>query len=166
MLKEAGCRYVIVGHSERRADHGEGNAIVRAKTAAVHRAGLIAILCVGEREVARLSGTAAAVVGRQLAQSLPESATAANTVVAYEPVWAIGSGRTPSGSDIAAMHGLIRRALAGRAANGEEMRILYGGSVKAQNAREILRASDVDGALVGGASLDADAFWAIAQSIP
>ncbi|HXQ64975.1 MAG TPA: triose-phosphate isomerase [Alphaproteobacteria bacterium] len=166
MLKEAGCRYVIVGHSERRADHGEGNAIVRAKTAAAHRAGLIAILCVGEREGARLSGTAAAVVGRQLAQSLPKSASAANTVVAYEPVWAIGSGRTPSGSDIAAMHGLIRRALAGRAANGEEMRILYGGSVKAQNAREILRASDVDGALVGGASLDADAFWAIAQSIP
>ena len=105
-------------------------------------------------------------VGRQLAQSLPKSASAANTVVAYEPVWAIGSGRTPSGSDIAAMHGLIRRALAGRAADGEEMRILYGGSVKAQNAREILRASDVDGALVGGASLDADAFWAIAQSIP
>ncbi|MFI4988032.1 MAG: triose-phosphate isomerase [Alphaproteobacteria bacterium] len=166
MLKEAGCRYVIVGHSERRADHGESDAAVRAKAAAAHRAGLVAIVCVGESEAERLAGQAEEVVGRQLVGSLPEGAAAASTVVAYEPVWAIGSGRVPSAGDIAAMHGFIRRHLAGRAAGADAMRILYGGSVKAQNARTILATADVDGALVGGASLKAGEFWAIAQSCP
>jgi triosephosphate isomerase len=166
MLKEAGCRYVIVGHSERRLDHGEGDAAVRAKAAAAHRAGLIAIVCVGESEAERLAGSADAVVGRQLAGSLPPSATALNTILAYEPVWAIGSGRTPMRAEVVAMHGHIRKVLAGRTAGGEASRILYGGSVKQANAREVLASSGVDGALVGGASLEADEFWAIVQSCP
>ncbi len=166
MLKEAGCRYVIVGHSERRADHGESDALVGAKAAAAHRAGLVAIICVGETEAERRASKAEAVVARQLDGSLPDGAVAASTVVAYEPVWAIGSGRVPSAADIAAMHGFIRRRLAGRAEGAAAMRILYGGSVKAQNAAAILATADVDGALVGGASLKAAEFWAIARSCP
>jgi triosephosphate isomerase len=166
MLKDAGCRYVIVGHSERRADHGETDAVVRAKAAAAHRAGLVAIVCVGESEAERLAGKAEDVVGRQLAGSLPPGAAAGNTVVAYEPVWAIGTGRTPTLEDIAAMHGFIRGSLAGRVAEPASVRLLYGGSVKAQNAREILGIADVDGALVGGASLKAEEFWAVARSLP
>ncbi len=166
MLREAGCRYVIVGHSERRLDHAEGDEAVRAKAAAAHRAGLIAIVCVGESESERRAGSADAVVAHQLGGSFPPSATALNTLVAYEPVWAIGSGRTPTRAEIAAMHGRIRQVLAGRSSGGEATRILYGGSVKPANAREVLGTSGVDGALVGGASLKADEFWAIARSCP
>jgi triosephosphate isomerase (TIM) len=164
MLADAGCRFVIVGHSERRSDHGETDALVRAKAAAAHRAGLVAIVCVGETEAKRLAGRANDVVGRQIADSLPEGADPSNTVVAYEPVWAIGTGRTPTTEDIAAMHGFIRKTPGGRKADLTGMRILYGGSVKASNAVEILGLAEVDGALVGGASLKADEFWAIAQA--
>ncbi|HLI11372.1 MAG TPA: triose-phosphate isomerase [Alphaproteobacteria bacterium] len=166
MLADAGCRYVIVGHSERRADHGESDAIVRAKAAAAHRAGLTAILCVGESEAERDAGRALEVVGAQLAGSLPPAATAANTVIAYEPVWAIGSGRTPTPAEIGEVHGFLRRALKGRVDEPGAARLLYGGSVKAANAAAILAIGDVDGALVGGASLKAEEFWAIAQSAP
>ena len=166
MLREAGCRYVILGHSERRKDHGETDAMVRAKVAAAHRAGLAAIACVGEGEAERLSSQALKVIGRQLAESLPDSCTAANTIVAYEPVWAIGSGRTPAPGEIAEMHGFIRRAIEGLGADSAATRVVYGGSVKAANAAEILRIPDVDGALVGGASLSAAEFWAIARSCP
>lgn len=166
MLAEAGCRYVIVGHSERRTDHAESDSVVRAKASAAHRAGLIAIVCVGESEGERLAGKANDVVGRQLAGSLPEGASAANTVVAYEPVWAIGTGRTPTAEDIAAMHRFIRDSLKGRIGDSELVRILYGGSVKPSNAAEILKIRDVDGALVGGASLKASDFLAIAQACP
>lgn len=166
MLKDAGCHYVIIGHSERRRDHGETDEIVRAKAEAALRAGLIAIVCVGETEMERLASQAEAVVERQIECSLPKGSTAANTIIAYEPVWAIGTGRTPSSDDIAAMHGFIRRNLTGRADKQEIMRILYGGSVKVQNASEILKLAEVDGALVGGGSLKAGEFWAIAQSSP
>jgi triosephosphate isomerase (TIM) len=166
MLREAGCRHVILGHSDRRKDHGETDAMVRAKVAAAHRAGLVAIACVGEGEAERLSSQALEIVGRQLAGSLPNSCTAANTIIAYEPVWAIGSGRTPTPGEIAEMHGFIRRALEGLGADPAATRVVYGGSVKAANAAEILRTRDVDGALVGGASLSAAEFWAIAQSCP
>lgn len=165
MLRDAGCRYVIVGHSERRQDHRETDAQVRAKAAAAHRAGLIAIVCVGETEAERDSGQAESVVARQLGGSLPDGASASNTVIAYEPVWAIGTGRTPTAEDIAAMHGKIRRELAGKLTGPSDARLLYGGSVKASNAAEILGIPDVDGALVGGASLKADDFWAIAQAV-
>jgi triosephosphate isomerase len=166
MLADAGCRYVILGHSERRIDHGERDAIVQAKVKAAHRAGLIAIACVGEDEEQRQSGRALEIVGRQLAGSLAESCSAANTVIAYEPVWAIGTGRTPKREEIAEVHGFIRQALASRAQPMGEARILYGGSVKAANAAEILSIGDVDGALVGGASLKAEEFWSIARACP
>ena len=164
MLKDAGCSHVILGHSERRADHGEGDAVVRGKALAARRAGLVAILCVGESEAERLAGNALAVVERQLAGALPDGMDAASVVVAYEPVWAIGTGRTPTAGDVAEMHGHIRRRLAGRLADPARARILYGGSVKPGNARELLALADVDGALVGGASLVAADFWAIATS--
>jgi triosephosphate isomerase len=164
MLRDLGCRFVIVGHSERRHGHAETDQLVKAKAAAAHRAGLTAIICVGETESERTSGQASAVVGRQVEGSLPESAEASNTVLAYEPVWAIGTGRTATPGDVAEMHAFIRRALGGSLETPESMRILYGGSVKAGNARELLAIADVDGALVGGASLHADEFWAIAQS--
>jgi len=162
MLAEAGAIAVIVGHSERRADHGEDDAMVRAKAEAAHRAGLIAIVCVGETEAERDAGDALAVVSGQLAGSLPDGATAADTVVAYEPVWAIGTGRTPSLDDIAEMHDAIRAELIKRfGAEGDGMRVLYGGSVKPGNAAEIFAVSNVDGGLVGGASLKASDFSAI-----
>jgi len=164
MLRDAGCAYVILGHSERRQDHGETDAMVRAKVAAAHGAGLTAIVCVGETEAEREDGRAFDVVAGQLAGSIPDGATAANTVVAYEPVWAIGTGKTPTLDDIAAMHGHIRSQLAARVASADGVRILYGGSVKPSNAAEILALADVDGALVGGASLKAEDFWAIARS--
>ena len=159
MLADAGCAYVIVGHSERRADHGEPDALVRAKAAAVHRADLTAIVCVGESAAERDAGQAFAVVESQARGSLPEGATAANTVLAYEPVWAIGSGRTPSAAEVEAMHTHLRTGIAGGT------RILYGGSVKADNANELMAVSGVDGALVGGASLDAESFWAIVTAL-
>jgi triosephosphate isomerase len=164
MLKDAGCSHVIVGHSERRADHGESDAAVRAKAEAARRAGLVAIICVGESGAERLAGQAPTVVASQLAGSIPPDMGGDTLVVAYEPVWAIGTGRTPSLQDVGEMHAHIRRHLAGSVADPARIRILYGGSVKPANAGELLAVTDVDGALIGGASLEAAGFWAIARS--
>jgi triosephosphate isomerase len=165
MLADLGCRYVIVGHSERRADHGETDALVRAKATAAIAAGLVAIVCVGESDAERVGGVAERVVGRQLAGSLPDGATPDTCVLAYEPVWAIGTGRTPTAADILAMHGFVRGQLRSRLGEAAaRIRILYGGSVKPANAAEILGLDNVDGALVGGASLEADSFMAIAAA--
>lgn len=162
MLADAGAKAVIVGHSERRHDHGETDAIVAGKVEAAWRAGLVAIVCVGETEAERDRGEAEAVVARSLAGSLPAGVEARNTVVAYEPVWAIGTGRTPTTDEIEAMHGLIRARLTARFGPGADgVRLLYGGSVKPDNAAAILALKDVNGALVGGASLKADSFLAI-----
>ncbi|HVI51837.1 MAG TPA: triose-phosphate isomerase [Candidatus Sulfotelmatobacter sp.] len=167
-LKDLGAAYVIVGHSERRADHGESDEIVRAKAAAAHAAGLVAIICIGETETERDAGLTIKVVGEQFLGSIPEGATAANTVIAYEPVWAIGTGRTPSIADVAEVHGAIRSlavdTLGAEIAGG--LKILYGGSMKPSNAKELLALEDVDGGLIGGASLKVEDFWAIAQSCP
>jgi triosephosphate isomerase len=165
MLRDAGATCVIVGHSERRAGHGESDAVVRAKAEAAHRAGLTAILCVGETRAEREGGRAVEVVSGQLRGSLPAKATPADLVVAYEPVWAIGTGLTPTPADVADMHGAIRALLSeiyGQA--GARTRILYGGSVKPANAGELLGLANVDGALVGGASLKAADFMAIAAT--
>jgi len=163
MLKDAGATAVIVGHSERRSDHHETDAQVRAKALAAHRAGLAAIVCIGEQRSEREAGKTLEVIGRQLVGSLPDNATGANLVVAYEPVWAIGTGLTPTPADVAEVHGFIRRELSGRyGAAGAAVRILYGGSVKPENAAELLAVAEVDGALVGGASLKAADFLAIA----
>jgi triosephosphate isomerase len=164
MLKDAGCAYVIVGHSERRTDHGETDAQVRAKAMAAHRSGLNAIVCIGETAAQRDGGETLVVVARQLAGSLPDAAKATDTVVAYEPVWAIGTGRTPTAAEIAEVHGRIRADLKTRFRDGAEFRILYGGSVNAKNAAEILRIAEVNGGLVGGASLDTQSFLAICRS--
>jgi triosephosphate isomerase len=166
MLADAGCRYVIVGHSERRTQHGETDDVVRAKAKAVHAAGLIAIVCLGETEAQRAGGETLAVVDRQFRAALPAGATAANTVVAYEPVWAIGTGKVPTTVEIAAVHAQLRTLARARVGDGERLRLLYGGSVKAGNAAEILAIANVNGALVGGASLQAEDFWAIARSCP
>src|SRR5687767_9958391 len=166
MLADAGAGAVIVGHSERRADHGETDAAVRAKTLAARRAGLTAIVCIGETEAERDTGEALDVVGRQLAGSVPDGEPT-DIVVAYEPVWAIGTGRTPSEGDVAAMHAHIRAGLASRfGAAGRDVRILYGGSMKPANAAAILRVPDVNGGLIGGASLKAADFLAIARAAP
>ena len=163
MLKDAGASAVIVGHSERRSYHQETDADVRAKALAARRAGLCAIVCVGETRAERENGRALAVVGTQLDGSVPDGATAENLVVAYEPVWAIGSGLTPTPSDVAEMHAFVRQRLGSRLGEeGQGIRILYGGSVKPSNAKELLHVANVDGALVGGASLKADEFLAIA----
>jgi len=165
MLKDAGAAAVIVGHSERRTYHKETDADVRAKAAAAWRAGLLAIVCVGETRAEREGGRARAVVERQLDGSLPDGAAPETLVVAYEPVWAIGTGLTPTPADVAEMHGSIRARLSSRLGDmGQAIRILYGGSVKPANANELLRVADVDGALVGGASLKADEFLAIAAA--
>jgi triosephosphate isomerase len=162
MIADAGGTTVIVGHSERRANHGETDADVRRKAMAAERAGLTAIVCVGETRAERDAGQTLAVVGRQLAGSLPDRLTATSLVVAYEPVWAIGTGLTPTVKDIAEVHAFIRAELAARdEAAAVEMRILYGGSVKPDNARELLHVANVDGALVGGASLKARDFLGI-----
>jgi triosephosphate isomerase len=166
MLKDAGCTYVIVGHSERRAEHGETDAVVRAKAAAAHVAGLVPILCVGETLAERERGEALEVVARQLAGSLPAGLRAEQVAVAYEPVWAIGTGRTPTTEEVAAVHAHLRSRLETAVKGGAEVRLLYGGSVKAANARELLSVANVDGALVGGASLNAAEFWTIAQCCP
>lgn len=167
MLRDVGCSYVIVGHSERRTDHGETDALVQAKAAAGHAAGLTAIVCIGETEAERDSGKTLDVLARQIAGSVPAGAKAADTVIAYEPVWAIGTGRTPTSAEIAAAHRHIRERLAARiGAEAQATRLLYGGSVKPSNAAEILRLDDVDGALVGGASLNAADFAAIARNCP
>jgi len=163
MLADAGATAVIVGHSERRSDHGESDSQVRDKALAAHRAGLTAIVCVGEQRSEREAKQTLAVVGRQLEGSLPDAATAANLVVAYEPVWAIGSGLTPTPADVAEVHAFIRAHLTKRyGGEGAGVRILYGGSVKPSNAGELLTIADVNGALVGGASLKADDFLGIA----
>jgi triosephosphate isomerase (TIM) len=164
MLKDAGGIYVIVGHSERRADHGEGDEVVRAKAQAAHRAGLTAIICVGETLAQRDAGETLKVVSAQLRGSLPDDATAANTVVAYEPVWAIGTGRTPTLEQVAEVHAAIRQDLMARFDDGAGFRILYGGSVKPGNAKQLMGVADVDGALVGGASLKAADFWPIIEA--
>ena len=165
MLVEAGARLAIVGHSERRADQHETDEEVRAKATAAIAAGLIAIVCVGETESERDAGRAVAVVEGQLEGSIPRDGTGATLVVAYEPVWAIGTGRTPSTGDVAEMHAAIRAKL-GSLLGGEaaSVRILYGGSVKPDNARELLSVADVDGALVGGASLTAAQFGPIIEA--
>jgi triosephosphate isomerase len=165
MLRDCGAEHVILGHSERRTLFGETDAGVRARYAAARRAGLCAVVCVGETEAERRQGRALDIVAGQLAASLSDGATAADTIVAYEPVWAIGTGLTPTSADIAEVHGLIRRKLVLRyGREGQAMRILYGGSVKPANAAEILAIADVDGALVGGASLIARDFLAIAAA--
>jgi triosephosphate isomerase (TIM) len=161
MLDDAGASAVIVGHSERRADHGELDADVRAKAVAAHRAGLIAIICVGETAGQRRAGLTLQVVERQLQQSMPERSSPLNTVIAYEPVWAIGTGLTATTDDVATVHAFIRKWLSARSADAAGTRIVYGGSVKPANARELVRVPHVDGALVGGASLKADDFLGI-----
>jgi triosephosphate isomerase len=158
MLRDAGCSHAIVGHSERRHACGETDADVRAKTLAAWRAGLVAIVCVGETRAEREAGRATDVVAGQLSGSLPDGADADKLVVAYEPVWAIGTGLTPTLADIAEIHAVIRARIPA------DTRILYGGSVNPKNAGEILAHGEVDGALVGGASLKAEDFWAIAQA--
>jgi len=165
MLKDAGARYVIVGHSERRTDHGETDAIVHAKAEAAWRAGLVAIICIGETAAEREAGRTLAVLSRQIDGSVPSSASAANVVVAYEPVWAIGTGLTPTEADVAEAHAHIRAELA-RKIGGEaaRMRLLYGGSVKPSNAQQLMAVANVDGALVGGASLKAADFLGIAEA--
>lgn len=164
MLRECGATYVIVGHSERRADCGETDAIVRAKAEAAWRAGLVPIVCIGETLAEREAGKTLAVLETQLKGSVPPAATAANLVVAYEPVWAIGTGKTPTTPEVAAAHAHIRKVLGGLTGEAKGVRLLYGGSVKGSNAAELLAAGDVDGALVGGASLKADEFLAIAKA--
>ena len=166
MLKDAGASYVIVGHSERRHYHGERDADVAAKAQAAWRAGLTAIICVGETEIQRVSGNAHYVCEKQIASSVPDEATPANTVIAYEPVWAVGTGKTPTAAEITRMHGHIRATLVRRLGPGAEtMRILYGGSVKSDNAVEILNLAEVNGALVGGASIKSDDFLRIIRAI-
>jgi triosephosphate isomerase len=163
MLADAGATAVIVGHSERRTFHKETDAQVRAKALAAWRAGLIAVVCIGETKAEREAGRTLHVLGSQLDGSLPGGAAGGSLVVAYEPVWAIGTGLTPTAADVAQAHGFIRRRLAERyGAAAQAVRILYGGSVRASNAKELMAAGDVDGALVGGASLKADEFLAIA----
>jgi triosephosphate isomerase len=164
MLKDAGCSYVIVGHSERRTNHGESDAAVRAKADAAHRAGLAAIVCIGETAAERDARRTLDVVARQLAESVPEKSAAASLVIAYEPVWAIGTGRTPTVAEIREVHGRIRSDLKARFTDGGAIRILYGGSMNAKNAPEILPIEDVNGGLIGGASLDAQSFLAICRS--
>jgi triosephosphate isomerase len=164
MLKEAGCSAVIVGHSERRANHGETDEIVASKARAANRAGLTAIICIGETLDERKAGNTLDVVSRQLEGSLPEGAAASNTVIAYEPVWAIGTGLTPTTAEVAEVHAHIRRRLGElMGAEGAGTRILYGGSVKPSNAAELMGQPDVNGALVGGASLKASDFLGIVK---
>ena len=166
MLADAGASHVITGHSERRADHAETDAAVAAKAAAAHSAGLTAIICLGETEAQRDANQALPVVAAQLAGSLPAGATAANTVLAYEPVWAIGTGRTPTPDQIAEVHAALRAGLRDALpAEADGIRLLYGGSVKPANAAEIFAIAEVDGALVGGASLSAADFSAIIDAL-
>lgn len=165
MWADLGARFVIVGHSERRQHHGETDAIVAAKAAAVCRAGLIPIICVGESLAERDAGKTLAVIATQLAGSIPDEAGRADTVIAYEPVWAIGTGRTPTVAQVEEVHQAVGRALDARfGAAGLQIRVLYGGSVKPDNAAELMAVAGVDGALVGGASLKAADFLAIARA--
>lgn len=162
MIADCGASYIIVGHSERRADHGESNADVKAKAEACYRSNLSAIICVGETEAERRAGDALRIVESQMAASIPDSANATNTIIAYEPVWAIGTGLTPTAEDVAEMHLHMRNLLASRFGdNGKAMRLLYGGSMKPSNASELLGVDHVDGGLIGGASLKANDFLGI-----
>ena len=166
MLVDAGASAVIVGHSERRADHGETDAMVCAKAEAAQGAGLLAVICLGESLAQREAGSTLEVIGSQLAGSLPEACTGANTVIAYEPIWAIGTGKIPTIAQIAEVHDFIREKLEARfGAEGSAMRVLYGGSVKPSNATEIFAVDNVDGALVGGASLKAADFSPIIAAL-
>ncbi|MDH5187845.1 MAG: triose-phosphate isomerase [Rhodospirillaceae bacterium] len=166
MLKDLGCDAVIVGHSERRTDHNESSELVAAKASAAHGAGLIAIICIGETEAERDAGKTLDVNGAQVAGSVPAGSTAKNTVIAYEPVWAIGTGRTPTNDEVQEVHAFIRAELAKKVGADEAgaMRILYGGSMKPGNAKDLIALKDVDGGLIGGASLNADDFWAIGEA--
>ena len=166
MIADAGGTYVIVGHSERRTDHGETDAVVQAKAEAAWRAGLIAIICVGETLDEREAGKALDVVATQIKGSVPDGATGSNTVVAYEPVWAIGTGKVPTLDEIGEVHDDIRAGLQSRFGDtASDMRLLYGGSVKPSNADQIFAVSNVDGALVGGASLKAEDFGGIIKAL-
>lgn len=164
MLADNGCSHVIIGHSERRQDHSESNGLIRAKMRAARDAKLIPILCVGETEKEREMGRAQKVVEDQLTESMVEGCTPENMIIAYEPVWAIGTGRTANANDIRAMHHFIRDFLIWPLADGAQMSILYGGSMKPSNAEEILSIENVDGGLIGGASLDAQSFNTIIQA--
>jgi triosephosphate isomerase len=167
MLADAGASAIIVGHSERRADHGETDALVRQKAQAAWRAGLTAIVCIGETQAQRDAGQTLDICRGQLSGSLPDAARAGNTVVAYEPVWAIGTGLTPTVEDVEQIHRFIREFLVARlSGEGARIRILYGGSVKPSNAVELMAVANVNGALVGGASLKAADFLAIARGCP
>jgi len=167
MLADSGAIAIIVGHSERRADHGETDVLVRQKAEAAWRAGLTAIVCIGETQQQRDAGQTLNICGGQLAGSLPDGATSANLVVAYEPVWAIGTGLTPTPADVEQVHIFIRGVLTDRfKGEGGKIRILYGGSVKPSNAGELMAIANVNGALVGGASLKAADFLAIAAGCP
>ena len=165
MLADAGASYVLTGHSERRTDHGETDAMVATKTQAAYDAGLIAVICIGETLTEREGGTTLTVIDTQLNGSIPDAANAENTVIAYEPVWAIGTGKVPTLEQIGEVHAHIRDRLTNRFSDGSEMRILYGGSVKGSNAAEIFSVAHVDGALVGGASLKADDFSPISTAL-
>lgn len=166
MLTDLGCSYVILGHSERRADHFESNELVNKKAVAAHQAGLKTVICIGETLEQRDAGKTIAVCSDQILGSVPDDSTAADTVIAYEPVWAIGTGKTPTASDVEEVHAAVRKVLAKKLGKGNanKMRILYGGSVKPSNAKEFLSLPDVDGALIGGASLKVEDFMAIAKN--
>ena len=166
MLRDLGCSYVILGHSERRADHGETDASVCAKAVAAHQYGLKTIICVGETLAQRESGKALSVCAAQVKKSVPDDAKASDTVIAYEPVWAIGTGKTPTAAEVEEVHAAIREVLSKKLGKAEaaKMRILYGGSVKPSNAATMLSLPDIDGALIGGASLKSADFIAIADN--
>jgi len=166
MLADVGAHWVIIGHSERRTDHGETDALVRVKAEAARRAGLGAIICIGETLAERESGRTLQVLSAQLAGSLPSGTTGESTVVAYEPVWAIGTGKTPTVAEVAIAHAHIRRTMGSLSSDANGIRLLYGGSVKASNAAELFSVADVDGALVGGASLIAADFSGIIAAAP
>lgn len=168
MLKDLGCSFVIVGHSERRTNHAETDALVKAKAEAALKAGLNVIVCIGETLEERDAGKTLDVNRRQLQGSWPDGGTSANTVIAYEPVWAIGTGRNATPEQAEEVHAVIRNELVAKlgAAEADAVRILYGGSMNPKNSKELLAQPDIDGGLIGGASLKADDFWAVAQSTP
>ena len=160
MFSDLGCRYMILGHSERRHGHGESSALIAKKFEAAQQAGLTVILCVGETPEQLAAGSTSQIIEQQLRESIPATVKTANLVIAYEPVWAIGTGQQPTAEDVVTVHQLIRKILGNV---GQTVPVLYGGSVNAGNAASILREDEVDGVLVGSASLNADSFWAIAE---
>ena len=164
MLKDIGCAFVILGHSERRLYHGENDLLIASKAAKAHQHGLITIICVGETGAEREKGQEMEVVARQISNAIPPTATASSAVIAYEPVWAIGTGKTATPEDVKVMHGFIREKLKAMRPGYENIRILYGGSMKPDNAKALLATPNVDGGLIGGASLKADQFVDIAKA--